>query len=171
MGVAYNIKKTRTVLRVSYARLLETPFNENLVLASQGCNNAVLNPLLGCFEYRRSRPAGPRDGEMNFMPDWNKHLGNTWSFSGEYIWKYTHNGYDFSVLGNTPITFPVEWERSKIPGFAVAGSAFQIFHGVSALVVFSSVAARFFTPQIGGARGRATVGLSERISSVPDRPR
>jgi TonB dependent receptor len=33
LGVAYNIKKTNTVLRVSYARLLETPFNKNLVLS------------------------------------------------------------------------------------------------------------------------------------------
>lgn len=48
LGVAYNVKKTNTVLRVSYARLLETPFNENLVLSSTGCANAVLNPLLGC---------------------------------------------------------------------------------------------------------------------------
>ncbi len=48
LGIAYNIKKTNTVLRVSYARILETPFNENLVLASVGCANAVLNPLLGC---------------------------------------------------------------------------------------------------------------------------
>ncbi|HTT22909.1 MAG TPA: TonB-dependent receptor [Candidatus Sulfotelmatobacter sp.] len=48
VGVAYNIKRTNTVLRTSYARVLETPFNENLVLASTGCANAVLNPLLGC---------------------------------------------------------------------------------------------------------------------------
>jgi Carboxypeptidase regulatory-like domain/TonB-dependent Receptor Plug Domain len=34
VGIAYNIKRTNTVLRVSYARLLETPFNENLVLSS-----------------------------------------------------------------------------------------------------------------------------------------
>src|SRR4029077_5673994 len=33
-GIAYNIKRTNTVLRVSYARVLETPFNENLILAS-----------------------------------------------------------------------------------------------------------------------------------------
>ena len=39
-------------------------------------------------------------------------------FSGEWISKYTHNGYDFSVLGNTPITFPIEWHNSKIPGYA-----------------------------------------------------
>src|SRR5271155_1210996 len=37
IGIAYNIKPSSTVLRVSYARTLETPFNENLVLSSQGC--------------------------------------------------------------------------------------------------------------------------------------
>ncbi|MGO9639447.1 MAG: carboxypeptidase regulatory-like domain-containing protein [Terracidiphilus sp.] len=48
VGIAYNIKPTTTVLRVSYARTLETPFNENLVLSSTGCSNAVLAPLLSC---------------------------------------------------------------------------------------------------------------------------
>ena len=43
MGIAYNIKPTSTVLRVSYARTLETPFNENLVLASVGCSNPVID--------------------------------------------------------------------------------------------------------------------------------
>ena len=46
LGVAYNIKPSNTVLRVSYARTMETPFNENLVLSSIGCANPVLNPLL-----------------------------------------------------------------------------------------------------------------------------
>ncbi|MDT7813192.1 MAG: hypothetical protein QOJ42_3108, partial [Acidobacteriaceae bacterium] len=48
VGVAYSVKPTSTVLRVSYARTLETPFNENLVLSSSGCSNAVLSPLLAC---------------------------------------------------------------------------------------------------------------------------
>src|SRR5205823_6378496 len=71
-------------------------------------------------------------------------------FSGEYIWKYTHNAYDFSILGATPITFPVAWDRSKIPGFAGRVSV-PNFHGFSALMVFSSVAARYFEPQVSGA--------------------
>jgi hypothetical protein len=54
------------------------------------------------------------------------------------------------VLGNTPITFPIEWHNSKIPGFALRASM-PVNHGFSALVVMSSVAARFFTPQISGA--------------------
>ena len=48
LGVSYNFKPTNTVLRVSYARALETPFNENLVLSSNGCSNDVLSPLLNC---------------------------------------------------------------------------------------------------------------------------
>ena len=114
LGVAYNIKKTNSVLRVSYARVLETPFNENLVLASIGCNNAVLNPLLACFEQGQVTPLSP--GWRNeFHAGIQQAFGRYLVFSGDYIWKYTHNGYDFSILGNTPITFPVEWERSKIP--------------------------------------------------------
>jgi Carboxypeptidase regulatory-like domain/TonB-dependent Receptor Plug Domain len=149
LGVAYNIKRTSTVLRISYARVLETPFNENLILASVGCNNAVLNPLLGCFEAAQPTPLGP--GWRNeFHAGIEQAFGRYLVFSGEYIWKYTHNGYDFSILGNTPITFPVEWERSKIPGYAGRLSVPNL-HGFSALMVFSSVAARFFTPQIGGA--------------------
>src|SRR5207302_11118940 len=71
-------------------------------------------------------------------------------FSGEYIWKYTHNAYDFSILGNTPIFVPIAWDRSKIPGFAGSVSVPDL-HGFSALMVFSTVSARFFLPQVSGA--------------------
>jgi hypothetical protein len=63
------------------------------------------------------------------------------------------------VLGNTPITFPIEWDRSKIPGYAGRVSV-PNFHGLSALAVFSSVAARFFTPQIGGAGAVPSAALA-----------
>jgi Carboxypeptidase regulatory-like domain/TonB-dependent Receptor Plug Domain len=148
LGVAYNIKRSNTVLRASYARVLETPFNENLVLSSTGCANQVLSPLLGCNGV----------GVTPFLPGWRNefHVGFQQAFgkyvvfSGEYIWKYTHNGYDFSILGSTPITFPIEWHNSKIPGYAGRVSV-PNFHGFSALMVFSSVASRFFQPQLGGA--------------------
>ena len=148
IGIAYNIKRNNTVLRVSYARVLETPFNENLVLSSTGCDNAVLNPLLGCAALNPT-PLSP--GWRNeFHAGLEQALGKYLVFSGEYIWKYTHNAYDFSILGATPITFPVAWTRSKIPGFAGRISV-PNFHGFTALMVFSSVAARYFTPQVSGA--------------------
>ncbi|HUO27539.1 MAG TPA: TonB-dependent receptor [Candidatus Aquilonibacter sp.] len=153
LGVAYNIKRSNTVLRASYARTLETPFNENLILSSEGCGNPVLNPLLLCAT----------SGITPLSPGWRNefHVGIQQAFgryvvfSGEYIWKYTHNAYDFSVLGSTPVTFPIEWDRSKIPGYAGRVSVPTI-HGFSALMVFSSVAARFFAPQIGGAGASPT---------------
>src|ERR1700758_626110 len=140
LGIAYNIKPSSTILRVSYARLLETPFNENLIVSSVGCDDRVLNPLLGCAAAGVT-PVSP--GWRNeFHAGIQQAFGKYLVFSGEYIWKYTHNGYDFSILGNTPIFFPVAWHNSKIPGFAGRVSV-PNFHGFSALMVFSSVAARF----------------------------
>jgi hypothetical protein len=148
VGIAYNIAKTNTVLRVSYARTLETPFNENLILSSLGCGNPVLNPLLLCTSNSLTRLAPGYRNE--FHAGLQQAFGKYLVIDGEYIWKYTHNAYDFSVLGNSPITFPIEWARSKIPGFALRASV-PNYHGLTALVVMSSVAARFFTPQEGGA--------------------
>jgi hypothetical protein len=148
VGVAYNIKPSNTVLRVSYARTLETPFNENLVLSSEGCLNAVLAPLLACAP----GVTGTMDpGYRNeFHAGLQQAFGKRVVVSGEYIWKYTHNAFDFSVLGNTPITFPIDWHNSKIPGYALHVEVPQ-FHNVSAYAIMSSVAARFFPPQSAGA--------------------
>jgi Carboxypeptidase regulatory-like domain/TonB-dependent Receptor Plug Domain len=164
LGVAYNLKKTSTVLRVSYARTMESPFNENLVLSSTGCANPVLNPLLLCSQPPASGATPFNPGFRNeFHAGLQQALGKYAVISGDYIWKYTHNAYDFSVLGATPITFPIEWHNSKIPGYAVRVNV-PDFHGFTALVVFSSVAARFFTPQIGGAGAVPSVAASSGIT-------
>jgi hypothetical protein len=91
-----------------------------------------------------------------FHAGFQQAFGRFLVLDAEYIWKYTHEAYDFSVLGATPITFPIEWARSKIPGYAVRATV-PNFHGFTAFVVFSSVAARFFEPQISGI-GATPVG-------------
>jgi hypothetical protein len=157
LGVSYNIKPSSTVLRVSYARTMESPFNENLVLASEGCNFPVIAALIPCV------PAPNTPGYRNeFHAGLQQALGRYAVISGDYIWKYTHTAYDFSVLGATPITFPIGWHNSKIPGYAVRVSV-PDFHGFSAQVVFSSVAARFFPPQSSG------LGTSVGQSGLPFR--
>jgi hypothetical protein len=153
VGIAYNVKPSATVLRISYARTLETPFNENLVLSSEGCTSAVLAPLLNCT----SGVSGIlHPGFRNeFHAGFQQALGKRVVVSGEYIWKYTHNAFDFSVLGNTPITFPIDWHSSKIPGYALNVEVPE-YHHFSAYMVASSVSARFYPPQVAGAG--ATVG-------------
>ncbi len=153
LGIAYNIKPSNTVLRLSYARTMETPFNENLILASTGCNNPVI------FDLQESVPGGMcisgsipplSPGHRNeFHAGLQQAFGKFLVVNAEYIWKYTHKAFDFSVLGDTPITYPIEWTSSKIPGYAINANM-PNFHGLTAYVVMSSVAARFFTPQVSG---------------------
>ncbi|HEX4169024.1 MAG TPA: TonB-dependent receptor [Bryobacteraceae bacterium] len=150
LGIAYNIKRTNTVLRASYARTLETPFNENLVLSSTGCSDPAINAL-------QSAVQGYSCITNPLSPGWRNefHVGLQQAFGrflvvdAEYIWKYTHLAYDFSVFGNTPITYPIEWNSSKIPGYAIRATM-PNWHGLSAFAVMSSVAARFFGPQVSG---------------------
>jgi hypothetical protein len=148
IGMSYSVKKTGTVLRASYARTQETPFNENLVLSSKGCLDPVLNAIFSTLGPCIPAPFNP--GFRNeFHAGFEQGITKHFVVNAEYIWKYTHNGYDFSVLGATPITFPIEWHNSKIPGFAISGTLTPI-KGLSARVTMSSVSARFFNPQIGG---------------------
>jgi hypothetical protein len=148
LGIAYNFKPTGTVLRISYARTLETPFNENLALSSQGCSDPVIYDIMSTVGPCVAAPLGP--GWRNeFHAGFQQAFGRYLTIDAEYIWKYTHRAFDFSVLGNTPITFPIEWNNSKIPGYAIRASMPEL-HGFSAYVVMSSVAARFFTPQVAG---------------------
>jgi hypothetical protein len=159
LGIAYNIKPTNTVLRVSYARTLESPFNENLIIASTGCSFTGANATYPVIAELVPLPsttcgqgnAGPvvpgfrNEFHAGFQQAFGKHL----VIDAEYIWKYTHNAYDFGIVAATPITFPIMWQSSKIPGFTIRANV-PTWHGFMANVVMSSVAARFFLPQVAG---------------------
>ena len=147
-GISYTFPKLGTVLRVSYARTQETPFNENLVLSAKGCFDPVLNAIFSGIGQCNAAPFNP--GFRNeFHAGFSQSAGKHFVVSAEYITKYTHNGFDFSVLGATPITFPIEWHNSKIPGYAGSIAVTNV-KGLNLHYNFSSVTARFFNPQIGG---------------------
>ena len=167
LGIAYEVKPTKTVMAVSYARTLETPFNENLVLSSIGCGDPVLNPLLLCNPGVLGvlHPGFRNEFHASLQQGFGKNL----VVGGEYIWKYTHNAFDFSVLGNTPITFPIDWHNSKIPGYALHADVPNL-HNFSAYFVASSVAARFFGPADRGRRRHQRRGGGNKLP-VPHRPR
>ncbi len=157
VGVSYRFKKSGTVLRASYARTQETPFNENLVLSSRGCLDTVVQAIFQTLGDCNPAPFTP--GFRNEIhAGLSQSIGSHFVLSGDYITKYTHNAYDFSVFGATPITFPIEWKNSKIPGFVLSGTLTEV-KGLSGRVTMSSVAARFFNPQTGGVG--ATVGAPD----------
>jgi hypothetical protein len=149
VGVSYNLKKTNTVLRTSYARIMETPFNENLVIASTGCGNTVIAEIVSPPGVTCNLGALTPGFRNEFHAGFEQAFGKYLVVDAEYIWKYTHNGFDFGIVGATPITFPIEWHNSKIPGWMLRATVPE-FHGFTAQVVMSSVAARFFNPQVAG---------------------
>jgi Carboxypeptidase regulatory-like domain len=153
VGVAYNIKPTNTVLRISYARLFETPFNENLIVSS-----AVTNPVLSAL-FGQSTVSQIAPGQRNeFHAGFQQAFGRFIVIDADYLWKYTHNAYDFSDLLNTPIFFPIAWHNSKIAG-PVARISVPNFHGLTAFVVMGHVSARFFDPQVGGLGTSPATGV------------
>ena len=153
-GVAYNIKKSNTVLRLSYARIMETPFNENLIFASQITPNPVITDLFG-----QNSGAPIRAGQRNeFHAGFQQAFGKFLVVDADYLWKYTRNAYDFGVLLNTPIFFPIAWHNSKIDGASIRVSM-PNYHGLTAFAVMGHVNARFFFPQVGGLGSAPATGV------------
>jgi hypothetical protein len=144
LGVAYLIPKTSTVLRAAYARTFETPFNENLILSSGTGSGGLAQNVFGSV----STPIKP--GVRNqFNTGLQQQLGRWMVLDADYFWKFTQNAYDFSVLFNTPITFPISWNKSKLDGVTARLSTVDI-HGFEAYMTLGHTRARYFPPEVGG---------------------
>jgi hypothetical protein len=159
LGISYTLGAD-TVFRAAYSRTFETPFNENLLLSSATGTGGLAQSVFGA---KASIPIQP--GFRNqFNTGLEQKLGPHLLFDADYFWKYTHNGYDFDVLFNTPITFPIAWHNSKINGVTGRLSTTN-FHGFQAYLTFGHTQARYFPPENGGLifQGTAAVGGVFRI--------
>ena len=143
LGLSY-LLRTKTVLRVSYARTFETPFNENLLLSSAAGTGGLEANVFGSI-YTPIRPGDRNDFDTGFQQGVGKWL----IIDADYFWKYTHNAYDFSVLFNTPITFPIAWKNSKVDGVTARVSTINL-HGFQAYFTLGHTRARYFPPETGG---------------------
>ncbi|HKQ06216.1 MAG TPA: TonB-dependent receptor [Blastocatellia bacterium] len=145
VGVSYSIKPTNTVLRASYTRNFETPYNENLVLSSVTGAGGLADGILG---EATAQPLKP--GRRNqFNVGIQQGIGRFIIVDGDYFWKYTRNAYDFNVILNTPIAFPISWDKSKIDGVAVRVTLAN-YKGLSAYFTAGHTRARYFPPESGG---------------------
>lgn len=145
IGVSYLYKPTATVVRASYARFFETPYNENLVLSSSTGAGGLASNVFGGYGAQPLRP-----GRRNqYNAGMEQGIGRYLSVEGDYFWKFTDNAFDFDTLFNTPIQFPIEWRKSKIDGVSARVNLVPI-HGFSAFTVIGHTRARFFGPENGG---------------------
>jgi hypothetical protein len=139
IGVSYAVAGSNTVLRASYGRTMETPYNENLLLSS-GVGAEVLTGTA-------SPPAPGKRNQVEIGVQ--QSVGRWLVVDAGYFNKRTDNAYDFNVLFNTPIFFPVAWDHSRIDGFT--GRVNLVEHrGFSAFVVMAHTNAIYFPPGAGG---------------------
>jgi hypothetical protein len=139
LGVSYAVRGSNTVLRASYGRTMETPYNENLLLSSG----------LGA-EALTGTATPPEPGKRNQIEvGVQQSLGRWVVVDVGYFNKRTDNAYDFNVLFNTPIFFPVAWDHSHIDGFTSRVNLVE-HDGFSAFVVMGHTNAIYFPPGVGG---------------------
>jgi carboxypeptidase family protein len=144
LGVSYNFKPSNTVLRASYTRSLETPYNENLIFSSS-TGEGGLAGVLGDATPSALKPGRRHQFNLGIQQGVWKHI----VVDVDYFWKRTRNAYDFSVILNTPITFPISWDLAKIDGFS-ARVNLPDYKGVSAFFAAGHTRARYFPPESGG---------------------
>lgn len=141
-GLSYSIKRTSTVLRGSYGRIFLTPYNENLVLSSSTGLGGLASSAFG-----EQRIAPARRNQFNVGIE--QPIDGRFAITAEYFWKFTTGDYDFDTILNTPLTFPIQWRKSKIDGASVRLN-FPAWHGVTAYSVIGHTRSRFFGPEVGG---------------------
>ena len=150
LGVSYNLKKTGTILRASYARTFETPFNENLLLSNASASGGLAQNVFGATS------VAIQPGFRNqFNTGLQQAIGKYLLVDADYFWKYTHNAYDFNALLNTTITFPIAWHNSKLDGITGRVSSTNL-KGFQAYWTFGHTRARYFPPESGGLISQGT---------------
>jgi hypothetical protein len=158
-GIAYHVKRTGTVLRAAYARTFETPFNENLLLSSVTGAGGLAGSVFG------ANAVPIRPGLRNqYNAGFQQSLGRYLLVDADYFWKYTQNGFDYSTLLNTTITFPIAWKQSKLDGVTGRVSTVNL-GGFQAYWTFGHTRARYFPPETGGLISQG-VPLGESVFRI-----
>ena len=145
LGFSYLFKPTNTVVRASYNRTMETPYNENLVLSSTTGAGGLAANVFGAFSSQALRPGHRNQYSVGLEQAFMKFL----RVDATYFWKYTKDAFDFDTLFNTSVAFPIEWRQSKIDGANVQVSTTNM-HGFMAYSSLGHTRARFFGPEVGG---------------------
>src|SRR3989442_3921927 len=145
LGASYMIKRTGTVLRASYTRSFETPYNENLILSSATGAGGLADGTLGNATAQALKPGQRTQFNLGFQQS----VGKLLVLDVDYFNKRTTNAYDFNVILNSPIAFPISWNKSKIDGLSFRANVTN-YKGFSAFVVAGHTRARFFPPETGG---------------------
>jgi hypothetical protein len=145
VGVSYRLTGTGSVLRASYGRTMETPYNENLLLSSATGLGGLAGNVFGAVAESALQPGHRDQVNVGFQQE----LDGWVVVDVDYFYKRTINAFDFDTLFNTPIVFPISWAKSQIDGLSARITLVK-HAGFSAFTVIGHNRARYFNPENGG---------------------
>lgn len=145
LGLSYHLHNTGTVFRLGYGQFFLTPYNENLIVSSTTGVGGLQSTAGSQLTDVALKPASRKQYNAGF----EQSFGRFFVVNAEYFWKYTDRDFDFDVVLNTPLAFPIQWNKSKIDGLGIK-LTMPAYHGFSAFSAIGHTRSRFFGPEVGG---------------------
>lgn len=148
LGLAYHLRETGTVLRLSYNRLYQTPPNENLLLSNSEAALAVTPRAVRDFfgdRVFRIRPERQNFYEAGLQ----QRLGNAITFSASVYHKDATDQQDNNNFFNTGIIFPITLAKIRVNG-AEGRVEFRERNGLSGSLSVTHARAISTPPFTGG---------------------
>jgi len=145
LGMAYRIEKTKTVLRASYNRFLETPALENLLLSSSD-KGQIFSPAEGDI---------PKGEPVRVSREWQvdtgfqQQLGRFLRLDADFYYRNLQNPPEITNFLETGIIFPANLDHSRSKGVE---TRLDLAHvgGLSAFVSYTNFHIYGYAPITGG---------------------
>ena len=150
LGVAYFIRKTRTVLRASYNRLFYTPEYENILISSSPEASNLVPPLV-----QQSRALGGGQllvhGERQnaYTLGVQQALGGFARLDADFWWRRSTGAGDQDQFENTGIVFPLAFASGQFNGWDVRLDLAPT-HGFQGFLSLGHTHAVYVPPIVGG---------------------
>jgi outer membrane cobalamin receptor len=115
LGLAYHMRETGTVLRLSYNRLYQTPPNENLLLSNSEAALAVTPRAVRDFFGNRVNRIQP-ERQNFFEAGLQQRVSNAVTFSASVYHKNATDQQDNNNFFDTGIIFPITLAKIRVNG-------------------------------------------------------
>ncbi|MGB7844859.1 MAG: TonB-dependent receptor, partial [Candidatus Acidiferrum sp.] len=143
LGAAYKVKRTNTVFRASYNRLVLSPPLENVLLSSSP--QAALLSSANAASYS----AVPAERQNDFEVGFQQRAGRFVRLNVVHYFKDSKNFADDQQLFTTAVIFPVAIARGKLRGTEVRLDVTPVW-GWTAYASYANATAMLTSPLTGG---------------------
>ncbi len=150
LGAAYFFRRTGTVLRASYNRVLYTPEYENILLSSSAEAASLAPPIV-----KEARPLGgglllvPCERQNAFTVGVQQALGSFARFDLDLWWRRSSGAGDQDQFLDTGIVFPIAFHSGRLDGWDMRVDLAR-WHGFQGFLSLGHTRAVYVPPVVGG---------------------